>query len=101
MEDEEVKKIYLYKFYVDGEEKKFKDPITVDVVFDKEIDHLIFSVEKDDLMFHTVANTIDEGLKDSMEILEEIWKLYALSELDNLSISAKKFGEYLRSLVEK
>lgn len=99
MEDKEVKKIYLYKFYVNGKEKKFKDSITVNIIPDK--DYLIFSVEKGDLMLHTVANTIDEGLKNVLEILEEDWKQYAFGELDNLSERAIEYGKYLKSLVEK
>ena len=52
-------------------------------------------------MLHTVANTIDEGLKNVLEILEEDWKQYASGELDNLSDGAIEYGKYLKSLVEK
>ena len=98
MRNNEVDKINLYKFYVNNKEKKFKNPIIVNIKSEK--DYLIFSIEEGDLMLHTVANTIDEGLKDLLEILEEIWELFVLNELDNLSSNAKKYGEYLKSLVE-
>ena len=97
MRNNEVDKINLYKFYVNNKEKKFKNPIIVNIKSEK--DYLIFSIEEGDLMLHTVANTIDEGLKDLLEILEEIWELFVLNELDNLSSNAKKYGEYLKSLV--
>ena len=97
MRDNEIEKINLYKFYVNNKEKKFKNPIIVNIKPEK--DYLIFSVEEGDLMLHTVANTIDEGLKDVLEILEEIWKLYVLDELDNMSSGAKEHGKYLESLV--
>jgi hypothetical protein len=95
----EIKKISLYKFYVNGEEMRFKNPITIDAIQDK--DYLIFSVEEGDLIFHAVANTIDEGLKDVLEILEINWKDYVLEELGNLTDGAKEYGKYLKSLVEE
>ena len=97
MKDSEINKINLYKFYVDRKEKKFKEPIVVNIVPDK--DYLIFSIEKGDLMLHTAANTIDEGLKNILELLEINWKDFALGELDNLSNRAKEYGKYLKSLV--
>ena len=98
MRDEEVKKIVLYKFYVDGKEKKFKDPIVIEIKTIENI--LVFCIEEGDLKFHTIADTIDEGLKNVLEILEINWKDYALGELGNLRVKAKKYGKYLRSLVE-
>jgi predicted RNase H-like HicB family nuclease len=98
MNDKEIKKISLYKFYVNGEEMRFKNPIAVDVIQDK--DYLIFSVEEGDLMIHIVANTIDEGLEDIKEILEIEWKDYVLEELGSLTDGAKEYGKYLKSLVE-
>ena len=97
MRDNEIEKINLYKFYVNGKEKKFKNPITVNIKCND--DDIILSVEEEDLVLHTIADTIDEGLKDILEILEVDWKQYALGELDNLSNKSKEYGKYLKSLV--
>ena len=97
MSDVKVRTVAIYKFYVDGEEKNFKNPIMVDIKHEK--DYIIFSVEEGDLMLHTVANNINDGLKDVLEILEGIWKLYVLAELADLSQSAIEFADYFKSLV--
>ena len=95
--DKKLRKIKLYRFCINGKDREFKSPAIISIESYK--DCLIFSIERGDLILHTIANIIDEGLRNVFEILDEDWEQYTAAEFNCLSEIAIGFRKYLESSI--